>query len=233
MTGDTPDTDPARSGADERCPGCGLPGSHAVLAECWDALRARDRLDERWREAPEDLALLGADLPTQRALRWLRERNREVWPLVGSSPEAATKVVGESAADGFYARAEAVEKLRRRFHCGPVSEAVVVERLARVQGFLAVRRSCRPGTLVPRTALGGRFDPDIRVFELTDTPSGRDGATLVADRLLLQRSGEAYGDVLFAHDGWEGERVALAPDPETVPDGIERRLRAEMTAELL
>ena len=233
MTGDTPDAGPARSGDDERCPGCDLPGSHAVLAECRDALAARDRLDERWHGAPGDLALLGADLPTRRSLRWLRERGHEVFPLVGTPPESAGGGLGESAPDGYYARAGAVEALRRRFHCGPVSEAVVVERLAQVDGYLAVRRSCRPGTLVPRVALDGQSDPDVRAFELVEPPSGRDGASLLDDRILLQRTGEAYGDVLFAHDGWAGERVALAPDPGAVPAEVQRRLRAEMTAALL
>jgi len=213
------------------CPGCGLDRSHDVLAECWAALEEHDSPETRWRGAPDDIALVAPDLPTERALRWLRADGYGVWPLVGSPPDCAT--VSDLETDGYYARADAVEQLRRRFHRGPIADAAVVERLAAVDGWLAVRRSCRQGTLVPRGSLGSRPDPEVRAFELTDPPSGRDPAALASDRFLLQRVGEAFGDVLFAHDGWEGERVALAPDPGDVPAGVGRRLRAEMAAELL
>ncbi len=215
-----------------QCPGCGLSdGVHAVLGECWRALDERDRLVARWREAPDDLARVGSDLPTARTLRWLRERGSGVWPLVGSPPDGVPVTTPD--VDGFYAQAGGVESARRRFHRGPIADATVVERLAAVDGWLAVRRSCRPGTLVPRDCLAGRVDPDVRVFELTDTPSGRDPAALVADRLLLQRTGEQFGDVLFAHDGWTGERVGRAPDPGDVPADVERRLTAEIATEML
>ena len=211
------------------CPGCGLDRTHDVLAGCWTALGERGRLEACWHGAPDDLALVAADLPTGRALRWLRENGHEVWPLVGSPP--AGGAVPDPARNGFYARAGAVERLRRRLHRGPIADAAVVERLAAVDGWLAVRRFCRQGTLVRRESLGGRPEPTVRVFELTDPPSGRDPAALASDRVLLQRAGEAFADDLFAHDGWEGERVGIAA--ETVPDGVERRLQAEMAAELL
>lgn len=216
----------------ESCPGCGLPDrAHAVLGECWRALGERGLLVAHWREAPEDLARIGSDLPTARTLRWLRGRGHGVWPLRGSPP--GNVPVPPPDADGFYARADAVEAARRRFHRGPIDDATVVERLASVEEWLAVRRSCRPGTLVPRESLAGRVDPDVRVFELAETPSGRDPATLAADRLLLQRTGEQFGDVLFAHDGWTGERVGRAPEPGDVPADVERRLKAEIATEVL
>lgn len=214
----------------ETCPGCGLPAAHDVLSECWAALSERDSLGACWAAAPDpgDLALLGADLPTRRVLRWLRSRDREVWPLAGPVPGVETPET-----EGFYARAGAVDSLRRRFHRGPITDALVVEQLAATDGWLAVRRPCRAGTLVPREALGGRTDPDVRVFELVDPPSGGDPAALVADRLLLQRAGDGFGADLFAHDGWTGERVAVAPDPRELPAAVERALRAEMAASLL
>jgi hypothetical protein len=212
------------------CPGCGLSPAHEVLDECWAALSERDRLGDCWATAPDPdaLALLGADLPTRRALRWLRRHDCPVWPLAGSVPGLATPET-----EGFYARAGVVESLRRRFYRGPITGALVVERLASTDGWLAVRRPCRAGTLVPREALGGRAAPDVRTFELVDPPSGRDPAELAADRLLLQRTGDRFAADLFAHDGWTGERVAVAPDSGAVPAAVERRLRAEMASSLL
>ena len=216
----------------EQCPGCGLADrAHAVLWECRQALEDRGRLVAHWREAPDDLARVGSDLPTARTLRWLREHGHGVWPRYGSLPDGVPAPTPD--VDGFYAGAGAVEAARRRFHCGPIADAAVLERLATVEEWLAVRRSCRPGTLVPRDCLAGRVDPDVRVFELADTPSGRDPAALAADRLLVQRTGEQFGDVLFAHDGWAGERVGRAPDPGNVPTDIERRLTAEVATEAL
>jgi hypothetical protein len=215
-----------------QCPGCGLSDrSHEVLAECWTALEEQGLLVARWREAPDDPARIGSDLPTARTLRWLRERGNGVWPLCGPPPESVS--VPPPGADGFYAATDAVDAARRRFHCGPIADATVVERLAAVDEWIAVRRSCRPETLVRKAVLSGRVDPDVRVFELTDTPSGRDPAALAADRFLLQRTGTQFGDVLFAHDGWTGERVGRAPEPADVPSGVERRLRAEIATEML
>lgn len=216
----------------EQCPGCGLSDRpHEVLAECWRALEEQGRLVAHWRGAPDDLTRIGSDLPTGRTLRWLRGRGNGVWPLCGSPPGSVS--VPSPGADGFYAGTDAVDAARRRFHCGPIADATVVERLATVDGWLAVRRSCRPGTLVPRDCLGGRMEPDVRVFELTDTPSGRDPVALAADRFLLQRTGEGFGDVLFAHDGWTGERVGRAPGPDNVPTAVEQRLTAEIATEML
>ncbi len=216
------------------CPGCGLPDrTHDVLAECWTALEEANRLADRWRDVPGALARIGFDLPTDRSLRWLRERGEGVWPLCGSPPGGVSVPVPDPGVDGFYARAGAVETARRRFHRGPIADTVVVERLGTVDEWLAVRRSCRPGTLVPEDCLDGRTDTAVRVFELVEPPSGHDPAALAAERFLLQRTGDAFEDVLFAHDGWTGERVARVPGDREVPADVERRLKAEMAAELL
>jgi hypothetical protein len=218
----------------ESCPGCRLVPAqgapHASVADCWRALSVRDLLERRFSDvALSDLRRLTADLPTGRALYWLAEHDREVWPLYGDPPGGSA----DSVDYGFYARPDAVERLRRRFYATGLADAVVVERVERVGDWLAVRPTAPPGTVVPAETVTGGERP-VEVFELAETtPTGADAAGIVASHVLVRRRDSEHADVLFGYDGWYGERVAVAADEESVPASVERELTAAITAALL